>query len=202
MTAMLLIKVNTNAVPDAPGRWERGEIVAVVEDTATLGSGELNIANFFRFTVTDKSVAEMQGFLDTYNRDIEYTLINVGPPRRYEVNNKNANSLGTGHWTVEATDAIKAEWEINHPSADITTIGYPNTNANGLGNIWDMSGFFTVGEGQEFQDVVIATGLQLMDKRRIWYITEAGMLNIGGAGGVQSGTASQLDSIIRNGILD
>jgi hypothetical protein len=202
MTAMLLIKTNTNAVPDTAGRWERGEIVAVVEHDAVLGSGELDIASFYRFTITDQTVAAVQGFLDAYNRDIEFTLINAGPPRRYEANNKNANSEGIGHWTTEVTDNIKTAWEVDHPAADIQTIGFPNTGVNGLGNVWDMSGVFSVGEGAEFQAIVVEEGLGVLDKRRIWYITEAGMVNIANAGGSQSGTSAQLSPIMRDGLLD
>jgi hypothetical protein len=65
-----------------------------------------------------------------------------------------------------------------------------------------MSGEFSVGEGQEFQDTVTEAGLGVMDKRKIWYITEAGMQNIEAAGGSQSGTASQLGPILRDARLD
>lgn len=203
MPAKLIIKRLDSPVPDSAGKWLAGQVVANVETTEILGSGEeVSGGGFVHFIVTDRTVAEMQQYLDTYNRDIEYTLINAGPPRRYEVNNKNANSLGVGMWTVEATDNIKASWEVDHPLADITTIGYPNSGINGLGNIWDMSGVFSVGEGEEFQGIVISEGLATMDARKIWYITPAGMANIDSAGGSQSGTSAQLNSILRDARLD
>jgi hypothetical protein len=201
---LLLIKPsdNTNA-PDDGSRWLRGEIVAVVEvGSLPTGCAELNVANVYRFTLTDKTVLEMQTYLDTYNRDIEYTLINPGPPRRYEVNNKNANSQGVGFWTLEATAAIKADWEETHPAANITTIGYPNTGPNGLGNIWDMSGVFSIGEGQEFQDAVIAEGLKLIDKRKIWYISPAMMTAIQNNGGTLSGDTGNLGPNLKDARLD
>jgi hypothetical protein len=200
--ALLLIKTSDNNVPQSGGRWLRGEIVAVVDENATLGTGELNTANFLRFLLTDQTVAAMQAYLDTYNRDIEYTLLNAGPPRRYEVNNKNANSEGLGFWTLEATAAIKAEWEIDHPAADITTIGYPNTGPNGLGNIWDMSGVFAPGEGAEFQATVIEEGLSIMDKRKIWYISPAMMTAIENNGGFLSGNTAQLGPNLKDARLD
>jgi hypothetical protein len=200
--ALLLIKTNDNNVPQAGGRWLRGEIVAVVETTATLGSGELNTASFLRFELTDKTVLEMQTYLDTYNRDIEYTLINAGPPRRYEVNNKNASPAGLGFWTTDATLAIKTSWEETHPAANITTIGYPNTGVNGLGNIWDMSGVFSPGEGAEFQATVIEEGLQKMDKRKIWYISPAMMTAIENNGGFLSGDTGNLGPNLKDARLD
>ncbi len=204
MTAMLLIKVNTNAVPDAPGRWERGEIVTVVEDTRPLGSGELDTNNFFRFTVTDKTVAEMQSFIDSWNRVIDMNVTQGPDPqgfRRIDVRNNLVNASGTmGEWTVAATDAINAAWNADHPLANLITIDiHQGTNP---GDTWTCEGTFTTGEAQDFEDTIIQVGLQDLLKRRIWYITEAGLVLIDGAGGVQSGTASQLNSIIRDGLLD
>ena len=204
MPAKLLIKrlVNTQA-PDDGSRWLRGEIVANVETTLVLQNGESPANGFLlSFTVTDRTVAQMQQYLDTYNRDIEYTLINAGPPRRYEVNNKNANTQGVGHWTVEAVDAIKVEWEIDHPAADITTIGFPNSGVNGLGNIWDMSGVFSLGEGAEFQAVVIERGINTMDRRTIWQVSEVFCANLEANGNQNSGTFSQLSPNLRDVRLD
>jgi hypothetical protein len=204
MPCVLLIKKldNTN-VPDDGGRWRRGEIVNVYESlTPNLGGGQLDTAVFVRFELTDQSASAMQQYLDRYNRDIEYTLLNAGPPRRYEVNNKNANSNGIGFWTTDATLAIKTEWEIEHPLADITTIGYPNTGVNGLGNIWDMSGIFQPGEGAQFQAAVIEQGIATLDQRKIWYISPAMMTAIENNGGVLSGTTAQLGPNLKDKRLD
>ena len=54
----------------------------------------------------------------------------------------------------------------------------------------------------EFEQVIIEQGESTMDKRKIWYITEAGMQNIEAAGGSQSGTAAQLGPILRDARLD
>ena len=204
MPAKLLIKTNDNAVPDSPGKWLRGEIVAVVEDTATLGSGELNIASFYRFTVTDKSVAEMQSFLDSWNRIIDMNVIqgpDVNGLRRINVRNNLVNVSGDmGEWTVAATDDIIAAWNADHPLANLITIDiHQGTNPD---DTWQCEGTFTVGEAADFEATIIEAGLSDLLKRRIWYITEAGMVNIAGAGGSQSGTAAQFNGIIRDGLLD
>jgi hypothetical protein len=198
-----MIKTNDNGGSDRPGRWLRGELVQVFETTKTLGSGELNTNNFYRFTVTDRTVPEMQEYLLTYVRDYEFTLIaqNVDL-RRFEVKNLWANTEGRGYWTLEAVAAIKENWEEVHPLADITTIGFPNTDGNGLGNIWDMSGEFPAGQGAEFQAVVAEAGAQHMDKRKTWYISPAMMTNIENAGGIQSGTFAQLNPNLMDSRLD
>jgi hypothetical protein len=184
---------------------KRGQVVGDHAYAAPFTTGgEADIGKFFQFTITDKDVASVDAKLfEVYNRDIDFTLINANQTlRRYEANNLNANSLGFGFWTQEVVDKIKIDWENGtddvppHPLADITTIGFPNTGPNGLGNIWDMSGIFQPGEGEDFQLVVYEAGLVTMDYRRIWRITEAGMQNIAGAGGLQSGTAAQLGNIL------
>jgi hypothetical protein len=70
------------------------------------------------------------------------------------------------------------------------------------GDTWQCEGTFTQGQADEFEEVIIEKGLQQMDKRKIWYITESGMTNIEAAGGSQSGTASQLGPILRDARLD
>lgn len=201
MPATLLIKRLSNSGSDA-GTWLRGEIIGVQEATNNWGPIESDINVFYRFTVTDKTVAEMRQYLARYTRDFEFTLINQNVDlRRYEVKNLWANTEGLGYWTQPVVDEIKLNWEERYPLADITTIGFPNTDVNGLGNIWDMSGEFPAGQGQEFRDVVTEAGRNLLDKRTVWYITEPGMVNIGNAGGVQSGTASQLNPILQDARL-
>ena len=182
----------------------RAEILQVFEGlNPQLNSGELNTDIFLRFGLTDKTKEEMQSYLDTYNRDIEYTLINAnGNLRRYEVNNKNANSLGLGHWTTEAVQDIKEAWEDGHTEADITTIGFPNSGPNGLGNIWDMSGVFEVGEGAAFQAAVIEFGISVMDRRKIWYVSSAMMNMIENAGGYLEGDTENLGPNLKDRRLD
>ena len=205
MPALLLIKKLDSPVPAAPGKWLRGEVVAVFETTAPRGSGEeVAAGSFVHFEVTDKTVAEMEQYLATYNRLIDMTVI-AGPDpqgfRRINVRNNNTNASGTiGGWTTETTDNIIDEWNARYPTCNLTTVAIiTGTNP---GDTWQCEGTFTTGQAQEFEEVVIEQGLSVMDKRKIWYITEAGMQNIEAAGGSQSGTAQQLGGILRDARLD
>ena len=204
MPAKLLIKTNDNAVPDSAGKWLRGEIVSVLEEAAPLGSGELDIARFFRFTITDKTVDEVRFYVDDWNRLIDMNVIqgpDVNGLRRINVRNNLVNASGDmGEWTVAATDDIIAAWNADHPLANLITIDiHQGTNP---GDTWQCEGTFTTGEAQEFNDTNIEAGFQDLLKNRIWYITEAGMVNIASSGGVQSGTSAQLGTIVRDGLLD
>ena len=205
MPALLIIKKLDSPVPAAPGRWLRGEVVAVFETTAPRGSGEdVAAGSFVHFTVTDKTVAEMNQYLETYNRLIDMQVINGPDPqgfRRINVRNNNTNASGTiGGWTTEVTDDIIADWNADHPTCNLTTVAIiTGTNP---GDTWQCEGTFTTGEAQDFEDTIIEQGASVMDKRKIWYITEAGMQNIEAAGGSQSGTASQLGPILRDARID
>jgi hypothetical protein len=205
--ATILINSTDRPVPQSAGRHMRGQVVGGIAWAVPFtAGGEADISKFFQFTITDKDPASVdQKLFEIYNREIDFTLINANQNlRRYEANNLNASPAGLGYWTTEVVATIKADWENGdgtpenpgHPLADITTIGFPNTGPNGLGNIWDFSGVFQPGEGAEFTAVVHEAGLGVMDYRTIWRITEAGMINIGNAGGLQSGTAAQLSGIL------
>lgn len=197
MPAKLIIKKADSPVPESPGKWKSGRIVAVVEVTQPLGSGE-EVAGgaFVHFIVSNRTVAEMEQYLAPYNRAIDMTTI-AGPNpqgfRRINVRNNNCNASGTiGAWTVEGTDAIIAEWNGLHPTCNLSTVGFPQPNT------WTCEGTFTPGQAVDFEDTIIAVGLAIMDTRRIWYITPSGMSNIIAAGGSQTGTSLQLNAILRD----
>ena len=205
MPAKLIIKKLDSPVPQSPGRWLSGEIVANVEDTAVLGSGEeVSGGSFVHFIVTDRTVAEMQQYLESYNRLISMDVI-AGPDpqgfRRINVRNDRCNASGTvGNWTTEQADDIILEWNTRYPTTNLTTVAIiTGTNPD---DTWQCEGTFTTGQAQEFEEVVVEKGLQVLDKRRVWYITPAGMDNIDAAGGSQSGTSAQLSGILRDGTLD
>lgn len=206
MPAKLLIKRLDNPVANSGGKWLRGEVVVVAEVSRVWGSGEApsDTGTFVEFEVTDKTVAEMNQYLDTYNRAIDMTVI-AGPDpqgfRRINVRNNNTNVSGTrGGWTTEETDNIITEWNTRYPTTNLTTVAI--IDGTKPGDTWQCEGTFTTGQAEEFEQVIVEQGLQIMDKRKIWYITEAGMQNIEAAGGSQSGTASQLGPHLRDARLD
>ena len=204
MPATLLIKAFDSPVPQSGGRWLRGEVVTVQEATHVWGSGELDIGKFYRFTVTDKTVAEMEQYLQSWNRLIAMNVV-VGPDpqgfRRIDVKNNLVNQSGTlGSWDGTNTQLIIDEWNTLYPTTNLVTVQIYTADAPN--DVWQCEGTFTTGQAQEFEEVVIEKGLQDLLKRKVWYITSAGMLNIGAAGGSQSGDSSQLSGILRDGLLD
>jgi hypothetical protein len=200
MPATILITSTDRPVPQSAGRWLSGEILLVNDVPYTIG-GEADLSKFFQFTITDKTPAQVdQKFFGIWNRLIDMNVI-AGPDpqglRRINVRNNNTNASDTiGGWTVQQTDAIIDQWNALHPTTNLITIGFPQYDT------WTCEGTFTTGQAQEFEDTIIEQGLQEMDKRRVWYVTPAGMANIDSAGGLQSGTAAQLGGIVQDGRLD
>ena len=202
MPAKLIIKKLDNNVPPSGGRWLAGQIVANWETDHVIGSGESVAAgDFVHFTVTDKTVAEMAQYMSIYNKAIDMSVTNGTPPGLLRINcrNNNTNASGTvGGWTVQGTDAILLEWNTRYPTANLITIGI-GTGTN-PGDTWTCEGVFTVGQASEFETVIIEQGLEQMDMRKLWYVPNTVMSNIIGAGGEQSGLASQLQ--LRDARLD
>jgi hypothetical protein len=200
MPATILITSTDRNVPQSAGRWLSGEILLVNDVPYTTG-GEADLSKFFQFTITDKTPAQVdQKFFGIWNRLIDMNVI-AGPDpqglRRINVRNNNTNVSNTiGGWTVQQTDAIIDQWNALYPTTNLITIGFPQYDT------WTCEGTFTTGQAQEFEDTIIEAGLEEMDKRRVWYVTPAGMANIDSAGGLQSGTAAQLGGITQDGRLD
>lgn len=205
MPAKLTIKKLDSPVPASGGRWLRGELVKVHEVDQDLGTlGDPSAGFFVTFTVTDKTVDEMREFLAPYNRAIDMDVV-AGPDptgfRRINARNNNTNVSGTrGGWTTEATTDIEDEWNERYPTCNLTTVAI--LDGTNPGDTWQCEGTFTTGQAQEFNDVIIEKGTTVLDKRKLWYITESGMQNIEAAGGSQSGTAQQLGGILRDARLD
>ena len=205
MPAKLIIKKLDSPVPQSPGRWLSGEIVANVEVDAPLGSGEeVSGGSFFHYIVTNRTVAEMEQYLQTYNRLISMAVINGPDPqgfRRINVRNDRCNVSGTvGNWTTEQADKIILEWNTRYPTTNLVTVAIiTGTNPD---DTWQCEGTFTSGQAVEFEEVVIEQGLSFMDKRKVWYITPAGMDSIEQTGGSQTGTSAQLSPILRDGTFD
>jgi len=198
MPCTLIIKVNDNTnVPDAPGRWRAGELVATLPLPPPAGTGEADTNVFYQFTVTDKTQAEMEVYLAQYSYNVSMSVY-AGPDpsgkRRINVRNDdwNGNYSPDCDWTTSNTQAIADAWNEKYPTAGLIILGIPAPD------YFECEGTFTTGQAVEFEEVVIAKGLDTMVRRRQWLISPAGMANIAGNGGTQSGTASQLNGILDN----
>jgi hypothetical protein len=190
---------NTN-VPDDPSRWRAGELITSLLDMPPVGSAETDITRFYTFTVTDKTQEEMDEFLGTYHYNISMTVYEGPDPsgfRKIRVRNDdwNGNYSPDCDWTTENTGNIRDEWNERYPTCNLVITAIP------LPDYFECEGTFTVGQAQEFEEVVIERGLAQLVRRRQWLISPAGMANIAAAGGHQEGTAQQLGGILDNRVV-
>jgi hypothetical protein len=194
MPSTVLIKTNNNNVPQSAGRWLRGEPVAVVDSTATLGSGELNIASFYRYTVTDAEPPALQQYLETYNRE-QNSVVLAGPTTQFTFTSLNMNVSETlGEWTVPPTVFLLDQWNTTNPTELLSTDSVTNA-------VWTCSGILSAPSALEFETLVLEWGLSDMLKRKIWYVTEVGMTGMAPSG-ITSGTLAQLQAILQDARLD
>jgi hypothetical protein len=209
VSCWLLIKKIDNAPPSSAegGKWLRGEVVHILDGAADyISSGETDTNVFLRFEVTDRTKAEMDQYLDVYNRAINMQVINGPDPqgfRRIQVRNNWANIsgaiyIGRGYWQQDGIDAIILGWNTQYPTCNLTTVSFPNQDANGLGDEWICEGTFTSGQAALFEETIIEEGLSVTDKRTYQYMSESFVTFIENAGGVSSGTGQN----IANNMLD
>ena len=202
MPAKLIIKKLDSPVAPSPGRWLSGETVANVEVAKPLGNGEeVAGGSFVHYIVTDQTPAQMEYVLQTWNRDL--VIVNTTPSqpgglRSISITNSLVNASGDmGEWTTVITADILTQWNGGNPSLTLTDDGIISPS------VWNATVVLpTEADEIAFDDFITDYGLSSMVKRKVFYITPAGMANIDSAGGSQSGTSSQLSGILRDGTLD
>ena len=106
--AILLVKVQDNAVPDTPGKWRAGEIVAAFPDTHVFGGAELPEAGkFYHILVTDKTVEQAQDFIEDWNHKPTMSVVSSQPPNyRIRCESPRASLSGRGEILREKIEEL------------------------------------------------------------------------------------------------
>ena len=195
--AILLAKVNTNNVPDSPGRWLAGEIVAAFDDAHTFGSAEVPSAgNFYHITVTDKTLAEVESYLQSWNHDPVTTQVSaVGNDRVLQVVSTMVSASGKNAFTQVQVEDFCTQLNETYPTANSS---YENHNNTGF----QFNVTVPLAQRDELIEQINQFVESVLYKRRRWYINSAGMTFLAGNGGVVSGTAAQVNQYLRDGLLD
>jgi hypothetical protein len=162
---------------------------------------EADVTQYYTFTVTDKTEEEMLAYLGTYSYNTSMVVYQGPDPsglRSIRVRNDdwNGNYSPDCDWTAQNTQAIADEWNERYPTAGLVILAIPASD------YFECQGTFTTGQAIEYEEVVHREGLATMVRRSQWYISPAGMANIGGNGGHQDGTAAQLGGILNDRVLD
>jgi len=190
MPAILLVKVSTNNVPDSPGRWKAGEIVAAVEKNHSFGSAEIPSAgNFYHVTVTNKTLAEVQSYLQSWSHDPTVAQIQSnGDDRRIEVTSDVVSASGKNAFTQAGVEELMTDLGGVYVSHTQTSFKFDITA--------------TIEERDEIIDWINQSVRDMQYARRRWYINNAGMTFLGNNSGVVSGDAATVAGFLRDGLLD
>ena len=200
MPALMLVKAADSPVPDSPGKWLAGEVVVIVEVGATLGSGEeVAGGSFFHITITDKTVAEVNQYLEAYNKKLSYVSDQFNPiddNRRWTTTNDRVSVTGNNGFTLSGINAAITAWNAEFPSNTVVLFDTDNLS-------WfTTDGIMPVALYEDWQRITQENALADYYARRRWYITSAGMTAIGNQGGSITGTAAELNPFLRDGLLD
>lgn len=194
---ILLSKTADNPVPDSPGKWRAGEVVAAVADDHVFGAQEVPEAgHFHHITITDKTLEEVQSYLQAWSHNpTTVQLSAVGNDRVIEVTSDMVAVGGANAFTQEGFTQMLADINAEYPTANAAYQSHTNTTY-----------VFTITAPVAARDEIIERVNEavrnMQYRRRRWYITAAGRTFLDGNGGVVSGTAAQVAQYLRDGLLD
>lgn len=180
-----------------PGLWRQGEIVQAFPDPGPTGTQEqLAAGNFWWIKVTDKTLTEVQEYLQSWNHDPDVQQIaSSGDDRTIRVTSTMVSASGGNQFTAEQVDGLLGEINTDYPTANATR------------TLLDTDRFqFTITAPVAARDEIIERiNRAVRDwsyRRRRWYINAAGRTYLEANGGYVEGTASQVANYLRDGLLD
>ena len=188
--AILLVKVADNNVPDAPGKWRAGQIVAAVEDDHVFGTAEeIAAGNFYHVKVTNRTASQVEAYLSEWRHNPTITQVaNQGNNRRIRVESDMVSVSGKNAFIradVEALFAALGGTYHSHGS-----------------NWFQFDIRATPAERDEIIEQINEAVQDMQYARRRWGITPAGMTYLSNNGGYIEAQAGVVANYLRDGLLD
>lgn len=180
-----------------PGLWRQGEIVAAFADDHEFGAKEVVAAgNFWHIKVTDKTLEQVQTYLQSWNHDptVEQIAAN-GNNRTIRVTSTMVSASGANAFDATKVDELLGEINADYPTANALRTGLTNTT-------FTFTITAPVAARDELIERVNAAVRDWNYRRRRWYINAAGRTYLANNGGYAEGTASQVANYLRDGLLD
>lgn len=195
--AILLCKVSDNPVPESPGKWRAGEIVAAVADDHVFGAQEVPEAgNFYHIKVTDKTLAEVQSYLQAWRHEPDTQQIAAtGDDRTIRVTSTMVSAGGANAFDTVRFQTMLDEINAEYPTANATYSAHTDTT-------YDFTITAPVAARDEIVDRVNNAVRDMQYRRRRWYVTAAGRTFLAGNGGYVEGPAATVSTYLRDGLLD
>lgn len=178
-----------------------GDVIALMYNDAWYGYGQKNTApkTMYHIRVNDRTVAEVEQYLEAYNKKLEYNSDQYNPVddmRRFTTTNVRVSASGNNGFTTQGINDAIAEWNANHPNNQVTLNDTDNLTYFQCDGIMPQSLFL------EWQANSQEVALQDYYARRRWYITSAGLASLASQDGVIAANAADISSFLRDGLLD
>ena len=154
---------------------------------------------FYHIRVSDKTVEEVDAYLEQYNKKLEYQTDQFNPPdnmRRWTTTNVRVSASGNNGFTAQGIADAISEWNENHPANTVALVDTDNLN------YFQVDGIMPVELYEEWQENTQEIALADYYARRRWYITSAGLDSLANNAGIISGPASSVNQYLRDGLLD
>jgi len=202
--AILLIKRDDNPVPESPGKWRAGEVVAVVEDGHTFGSEEVPAAgNFLHLQITDKTQAEVEAYTQAWSHDPTVTQVSAtGDDRLIRITSSMIDASGNAGFDDGGSPAqpftdMLADINQRYPTANATYNAHTNTQ-------YDFNITAPVAARDEIIALAEEAVRRIQYRRRRWYVPSDSRDVIIANGGSFAATAADVASggHLRDGLLD
>jgi hypothetical protein len=160
---------------------------------------DLTSGGFYHILITDKTVEEVDIYLEAYNKKLTYQSDQFDPAtdnRRFTTTNVRVSASGNNGFTEHGIlDAI-SEWNTNHPDNTVLLNDTDNLTYFQCDGIMPNELF------DEWKENTQEVALSDYYARRRWYITQQGLDSIAANNGIIQGTAEDVNPFLRDGLLD
>ena len=154
---------------------------------------------FFHILVTDRTVEEVNIYLEAFNKKLQYTSDQFDPGtdlRRFTTTNIRVSASGNNGFTAQGiTDAID-NWNDQYPANAVTLVDTDNLT------FFQCDGIMPNDVFDEWQQNTQQFALADYYARRRWYITSQGLTALGNNFNALRGTAAEIGPFLRDGLLD
>ena len=185
-----------------------GDVLGLMYNDAWYGYGQKTTAakTMYHIRVNDRTVAEVEQYLEVYNKKLEYTSDQYNPVtdmRRFTTTNIRVSATGnngfTGSGILEAINAWNFGTVDNpggHPDNQVTLVDTDNLT------YFQCDGIMPAELFEEWQENAQQVALADYYARRRWYITSAGLSSLATQNGVIAANAADIAGFLRDGLLD
>jgi hypothetical protein len=154
---------------------------------------------YYHIRISDKTVQEVNQYLESFNKKLTYASDQFDPAtdlRRFTTTNVRVSASGNNGFTEQGILDVHTSWNAEYPDNQITLIDTDNLT------YFQSEGIMPKELFDAYQAIAQENALGDYYARRRWYIIESGMVALENNEGVISGTASDVDQYLRDGLLD